>query len=57
MVEDAKDVKKVAPGIRINNINSIILATKKYAGGVSRKKAEDKWKKNVDNRSKVVKKK
>lgn len=37
-------------------MNSFILVQKKFNGKDLRKRAEDKWKKNVDNRSKVVKK-
>jgi hypothetical protein len=58
MVDDVKRKKKLinGGGPEIKDLNSLIIANKKFTDGVSRKRAEDKWKKNVDNRSKVVKK-
>lgn len=39
MVDDVKEKKKLAKGIEIKNLNSLIIVNKKFANGVSRKKA------------------
>ena len=54
----ATNVKKtkMTKGLSINNLASFIFAHKKYADGTNRKKAEEKWRATVDNRSKVIQK-
>lgn len=56
MVDDVKQKQAFSKDLGINNMNSFILAQKMYGGGQLKKRAQEKWKKNVDNRSKVMKK-
>ena len=56
MVNDVKEKQVFAKDFGINNIASFIMVQKKIAGENNIKRAQDKWMKNVDNRSKVLKK-
>lgn len=44
---------KYTKGFEIKDLTSLIIANKKFTDGVSRKQAEQKWKNNVENRSKI----
>lgn len=56
MVNDVKQKQVFAKDFGINNIASFIMVQKQIAGEDGKKRAQDKWMKNVDNRSKVLKK-
>lgn len=56
MVEDVKNTSTIPPDFVIKNMLSFIKVQKKVAGDAPKKRAEERWRRNVDQRSRVMKK-